>query len=445
MCASLKGAAAALLLTIGAGSATAQLVPDFEFVPADATGLDGFGLAVATNGSLGVVGALFQGEDVGAAYIYDLATGEQLHKLLPETIGAGDNFGRAVAINDEHAFVSSIWHGGNGTVFVFDLQTGELVREIVAPDGNVDDRFGASLAVDGDALAVGCPYDDWAGDWSGSVYVFDVLSGQQRIKFEWDETQPYDTYGVDVDIQGDLIAIGASGDSRVFDIAGRAYVMNWVTGELMTALVPEDLEEIGKFGQSVAFSGEHVLVGAPSHDTGWGVNAGAAYVFKVDGGAQKHKLVGSAGQALGFFGEFLDTDGDRAVIGQWYGITPGDSQGKAFLYEVSSGTELEVLTAPNGVDYDLFGSAVAIAGSSVLVGAYATDRGQLDVGSVYSYTVAGACRADLTGDGELNFFDVSAFISAFGDQDPSADFTGDGALNFFDVSAFVSAFSAGCP
>jgi len=56
-----------------------------------------------------------------------------------------------------------------------------------------------------------------------------------------------------------------------------------------------------------------------------------------------------------------------------------------------------------------------------------------------------ACPADLTGDGNLNFFDVSAFLSAFAAMDPIADFTGDGEFNFFDVSAFLSAFADGCP
>jgi len=58
---------------------------------------------------------------------------------------------------------------------------------------------------------------------------------------------------------------------------------------------------------------------------------------------------------------------------------------------------------------------------------------------------AADCPADLTGDGMLNFFDVSAFLSAFTAMDPAADFTGDGMYNFFDVSAFLGAFTAGCP
>ena len=55
------------------------------------------------------------------------------------------------------------------------------------------------------------------------------------------------------------------------------------------------------------------------------------------------------------------------------------------------------------------------------------------------------CPADLTGDGMLNFFDVSAFLQAYNTMDPIADFTGDGMFNFFDVSAFLSAYNAGCP
>jgi hypothetical protein len=55
------------------------------------------------------------------------------------------------------------------------------------------------------------------------------------------------------------------------------------------------------------------------------------------------------------------------------------------------------------------------------------------------------CEADLNGDGSLDFFDVSAFLGAFGANDPVADFNGDGSWDFFDVSAFLGAFNEGCP
>ena len=62
-------------------------------------------------------------------------------------------------------------------------------------------------------------------------------------------------------------------------------------------------------------------------------------------------------------------------------------------------------------------------------------------------TVEGSaeCPPDFTGDGALDFFDVSAFLTLFSASDLAADFTNDAQLDFFDISAFLTAFSAGCP
>ncbi len=54
------------------------------------------------------------------------------------------------------------------------------------------------------------------------------------------------------------------------------------------------------------------------------------------------------------------------------------------------------------------------------------------------------CLADLTGDGVLDFFDISAFLTALAAGDPVADFTGDGSFDFFDISVFLGDFSFGC-
>jgi len=64
---------------------------------------------------------------------------------------------------------------------------------------------------------------------------------------------------------------------------------------------------------------------------------------------------------------------------------------------------------------------------------------------MYSQGPLKDCPADLSADGTLNFLDVSAFLAAFGNQDPAADFETDGNFNFLDVSAFLAAFGAGCP
>jgi len=61
------------------------------------------------------------------------------------------------------------------------------------------------------------------------------------------------------------------------------------------------------------------------------------------------------------------------------------------------------------------------------------------------YHVINSCAADLNGDGVLNFFDVSAFLTAFSTMDPAADLNNDGLFNFFDVSSFLGLFAVGCP
>lgn len=55
------------------------------------------------------------------------------------------------------------------------------------------------------------------------------------------------------------------------------------------------------------------------------------------------------------------------------------------------------------------------------------------------------CPGDLTGDGVLNFFDVSAFLGAFFGGDVLGDWNKDGVWNFFDVSGFLTDFQSGCP
>ncbi|MFG0245293.1 MAG: hypothetical protein ACF8MF_04485 [Phycisphaerales bacterium JB052] len=50
--------------------------------------------------------------------------------------------------------------------------------------------------------------------------------------------------------------------------------------------------------------------------------------------------------------------------------------------------------------------------------------------------------ADMTLDGELNFYDVSAFLDAYADGSLLADLNNDQATNFFDVTTFVQAYLA---
>ncbi|MFG0247003.1 MAG: GC-type dockerin domain-anchored protein [Phycisphaerales bacterium JB052] len=105
-------------------------------------------------------------------------------------------------------------------------------------------------------------------------------------------------------------------------------------------------------------------------------------------------------------------------------------------YQLTSKEYIEFLrdeNTTNTAGQDIYDQWVAHGKSPVI---------DMDEGTI---EIALPCPADLTGDGNLDFFDVSAFLGAFSNMQPEADFTGDGLYNFFDVSAFLNAFSAGCP
>ena len=68
-----------------------------------------------------------------------------------------------------------------------------------------------------------------------------------------------------------------------------------------------------------------------------------------------------------------------------------------------------------------------------------------DIGAIEFQPVSNPCLPDFTQDGQLDFFDLSAFLMALGAENPIADLTGDGQFDFFDVSTFLQLFSAGCP
>ena len=85
--------------------------------------------------------------------------------------------------------------------------------------------------------------------------------------------------------------------------------------------------------------------------------------------------------------------------------------------------------------------AIDLARSRYQVEVGITHEGPFLSGSVAPFF---ECLPDLNGDGSLNFFDISTFLTAFVSFDPIADFTGDGQFNFFDVSVFLQEFSSGC-
>ena len=158
-----------------------------EFVPSDFDTGDNVGNSVAVSGNVAVVGAYLSddaGTQSGSAYLFDVTTGQELFKLTADDAKANDQFGVSVGIAGNYAVVGSLDAAGDasGAVYVYDVATGQQLRKIVPDDALGGDFFGHAVAIDGTTLVVGALWDNDAGNQSGSAYVFDVATGQQLRK-----------------------------------------------------------------------------------------------------------------------------------------------------------------------------------------------------------------------------------------------------------------------
>ncbi|MGH8428131.1 MAG: FG-GAP repeat protein [Gammaproteobacteria bacterium] len=181
------------------------------------------------------------------------------------------------------------------------------------------------------------------------------------------------------------------------------------------------------FGTSVALAGATAVVGAPNATVNGNSDQGTAYVFSEAGGSwsQTAKLTASDGAASNFFGTSVALAGSTALVGAPYATVNGNAYvGAAYVFSESDGTWSQTgeLSASNGSFFDYFGSSVALAGTTALVGAYgATVGSNPDQGAAYVFSEAGGSWSQTA---ELSAGD-GAFFDEFGN---SVAFAGSTAL-----------------
>ena len=377
----------------------------------------------------------------------------EVAKLAASDAAAGDHLGYAVSLSGDTALVGAprdhAAFGGSGSAYVF-VRSGtgwSQQAKLTASDPAVDDEFGTSVAIVGDTALVGAPWDDDAGDASGSAYVFVrtgttwsqqakltagdardssafgwsvALSGEsalvgaygdrnrgaayvfvrsgttwsQQGKLEASDAADFDLFGCSVSLAGDTAAIGAWANEDAGKETGAAYVFarsgtSWVE---QAKLLAGDMAEGDKFGTSVSISGDTALVGAPDPYnvlTGHGSGYGAGYVFvrSGTGWAQQAKLTADVAEYMDMFGASVFLDGDRALIGAYGRDDLGPNSGSAHVFArwgLDWHQTQEVL-ASDGASADWFGVSVSGSGATVLVGAYRDDDGGTDSGSAYVF------------------------------------------------------------
>ncbi len=262
----------AYLFDVTTGNQIAKLTAD------DATAGDTFGWSVAISGNTALVGAVGDddgGNASGSAYLFDVTTGNQIAKLTADDAMAGHLFGRSVAISGNTALVGAL----GADAYLFDVTTGNQIAKLTADDATAVDSFGRSVAISGNTALVGASGDDDAGISSGSAYLFDVTTGNQIAKLTADDAAAGDAFGFSVAISGNTAIVGAFLDDDAGISSGSVYLFDVTTGNQLAKLTADDAAVGDLFGSSVAISGNTVVVGASEDDDG-GRASGSAYLFE---------------------------------------------------------------------------------------------------------------------------------------------------------------------
>ena len=257
------------------------------FVPTGET-FSGFGEAVGAVRSNPLVGAYLDdaaGPDAGAAYLFDGATGSLLQTVLNPNPAIGapfslDFFGRDVAGFGDDVLVGATGEDlgaeDAGAVYLFDGATGQLLVTIQDPTPDIQESFGAAITSFGNKIAITAPFDDTASENGGAVHIYDANGNFLRTLVSPRPVE-FSQFGNALAAFGDDLLVsetrGFTGDVR----AGVVHLFDGDTGELIRSYFNPTPEPFELFGNSLAASGNNVLIGALRNVKSR--HAGAAYLF----------------------------------------------------------------------------------------------------------------------------------------------------------------------
>ncbi len=251
--------------------------------------------------------------------------------------------------------------------------------------GALNDLFGGSVDIDGDVMVVGAPNREAGGVDRGAAYVYrhDGTSWVFEQELIASDGTDSDVFGDSVSVSGDVIAVGAM-DDAIAAMAGAVYMFRfdgstWTEEEKLTAAAgaANDL-----FGAAVDLAGSVLAIGAP----GVSSDTGTLYVHRYNGSAWAlDQTFAPASLVAGdLYGAAVTLEAARVVGG-----APGNGAGKAYVHDYDGLTwnEIQTLTASDGVAGDGFGEAADVQGAAIVIGASATVSGT--PGAAYVYLFGG--------------------------------------------------------
>lgn len=306
----------------------------------------------------------------------------------------GEYFGIELLLDDDRLFVAETLPTG-GVVHAYSKsgQVWSFDQTIVPVAGVPNDDFGSGMEIQGDILVIGAPDDSTQGIRAGAAYVFRNVMGtwleEQRLVPA--SVEGFDFYGRTIDVSRNRIVVSSSGDDDRGPQAGAAYAFENTGGTWVQTqkLLPPQMTSPAFFGDSLSIDGDLMVLGASQ--------ANQAYVFEYTQGAWIETQRLQANGAGPYFAFRVDVDGNRFAVGsiftQLNGM--GFGVGSASVFEKVMGTWTEVarLFAPDAAPGDRFGRALDLSGDRLVVGApeAATAIGStMDLGSAYAFEREGA-------------------------------------------------------
>lgn len=253
--------------------------------------------------------------------------------------------------------------------------------KIKASDSVKNLFFGKSLSVDGNRMIVGAPEESGAGQASGAVYVFDREtdgSWTETAKLTASNRGAFHNFGTSIDVQGDIILIGAPQFGKdVNTYTGAAYIFEKQTDgtwQEVAHLVPDDIGDRDNLGYAVGLSGNDAFIGAYGHDHP-SLNAGAVYHYRRQSSGAwllEAKLSPNEEAQYAEFGASISMDGTRAIIGAPNYHKSPYIDGAVYVFEKQENGSWIEESLLNGVNptYDAtFGESVSLDGDKLIVGA----------------------------------------------------------------------------
>jgi hypothetical protein len=164
---------------------------------------------------------------------------------------------------------------------------------------------------------------------------------------------------------------------------------------LTAKVTASDKAANAQFGWSVATTRDLAVVGSPNDPAN--TNSGSAYLYarSLDGSntwTQIRKLLPPDGKAGNKFGVAVAVSEDLVAVGASGVDSPGKADnGAVYIYNRNQGGSnqwglVTQLVAPDLSDFDFFGNAVALAGNTLVVGAYGVDLTNLfNFGAAYVF------------------------------------------------------------